>query len=279
MPRDIAPLTNGLNETTPGNQNDIYSLLAAWNKSIEAALEHGGGNRFREVMKQYHARVIDLVDVAATNEGIDWAFLEDAPTCIHRGVGDHYCSSVLANVVARCVIRTWVTADVSSIPSWALNYLAALTSDEDGDWAFESAGVYGWGVGHPDVAVIDWTVERAETEDDWAILDILEHVAFADPHAAITLLERLLRSPDVTEDIEYLGMLESPLEQNFPDFPEHWEPHTELDYSVSFTDDQIDRLLALLGDTIPADRLRYFDQDFAFDLQRAADEYGSDAPA
>jgi len=81
------------------------------------------------------------------------------------------------------------------------------------------------GVGHPDVAVIDWTVERAETEDEWAILDILEHVAFADPDAAITLLERLLRSPDVNEDIEYLGVLESPLEQDFPDFPEYWE-HT-----------------------------------------------------
>jgi|AntDeeMinimDraft_4_1070355.scaffolds.fasta_scaffold02151_5 hypothetical protein len=278
MPRDITPLTNALDETTPGNQNDIYALLAAWNKSIEAALERGGGSRFREVMKQYHARVIDLVDVAATNEGIDWAFLKDCTDAYPPGVGDHHCSSVLANVVARCVIRTRITAGVSSIPSWALDYLAAITIDEDGDWAFESAGVYGWGVGHPDVAVIDWTVERAETEDEWAILDILEHVAFADPDAAITLLERLLRSPDVNEDIEYLGVLESPLEQDFPDFPEYWEPHTELNYSVSFTDDQLDRLLALLGDTIPADRLRYFNQDFAFDLQRAADEYGSDAP-
>ena len=111
-----------------------------------------------------------------------------------------------------------------------------------------------------------------------AILDILEHVAFADPDAAITLLERLLRSPDINEDLEYLTMLELPLEQDFPDFPEYWEPHTELTYSVSYTDDQIDRLLALLGETISADRLRYFDQDFAFDLQRAADEYGSDTP-
>jgi hypothetical protein len=29
MPRDIAPLTNALDETASGNQNDVYSLLAA----------------------------------------------------------------------------------------------------------------------------------------------------------------------------------------------------------------------------------------------------------
>ena len=278
MPRDIAPLTNALDETTPGNQNDVYSLLAAWNTSIEATLERSDESRFREVMKQFHARVIGLVDAAATNEGIDWAFLGECTDAYPPGVGDHHCSSVLANVVARCVIRTRITEGVDEIPAWALEYLAAITFDEDGDWAVESAGAYGWGVGHSDVAVIDRTVERAETEDDWVILDILEHVAFADPDAAITLLERLLRSPDVDEDIEYLGVLESPLEQDFPDFPEYWEPHTELDYSVTFTDDQIERLLALLGETVPPDRLRYFNQDFAFDLQRAADEYGSDTP-
>jgi hypothetical protein len=42
MPRDIAPLTNALDETTPGNQTDVYTLLAAWDTSIEAALERGG---------------------------------------------------------------------------------------------------------------------------------------------------------------------------------------------------------------------------------------------
>jgi hypothetical protein len=184
---------------------------------------------------------------------------------------------VLANVVARCVIRTRINEGVGEIPAWALDYLAAITVDEDGDWAVGSAGAYGWGVGHPDVAVLDRTVERAETENDWSTLDILGHVAFADPDAGITLLERLLRSPDVIEDIEYIGVLESPLKQDFPDFPEYWEPHTELKYEVTFTDDQIDRLLAFLGDIIPPDRLRYFDDSYTFNLQRAADEYGADS--
>lgn len=68
MPRDIAPLTNSLEESTPGMQNAVYSLLAAWDTSIEAALERGGGSRFREVMMQYLQQVVELVDTAATND-------------------------------------------------------------------------------------------------------------------------------------------------------------------------------------------------------------------
>lgn len=272
MPRDIAPLKNSLEGITPGSQTDVYSLLAAWDKSIEAALEHGGGSRFREVMFQNLDSVIDLVDTAAMKKEIDWAFLEDCVNAYPPGAADHHCSSVLANVVARCVIRTRIDRGVDEIPAWALNYLAAITFDEDGDWAGESAGAYGWGVGHPDVAVIDRTLERAETEDDWSVLDILQHAAFADPDAAITLVERLLRSPETIEDLEYLEMLEPAFKQDFPDFPEYWEPQVELEYEVTFTDEQLDRLLAVLEDTIDHDRLRRFDDDFTFDLQRAADE-------
>lgn len=274
MPRDIAALTRALEDTTLGYQRDVYGLLAAWNQSIETALERGGGSRFREVMGQYLEEVIDLVDAAATNDGIDWTFLEDCVDAYPPGVGDHYCSSVLANVVARCVIRTRIRAAVEDIPAWALEYLASITMDEDGDWAWESAAAYGWGVSHPDVAVLDRTVERAETGDDWSVLDILEHVTFADPDAGITLLERLLRSTDTVEDLEFLGMLEPLFERDFPNFPEYWEPHSELEYHVTFTDDQLDRLLILLGDTVNPDRLRHFNEHFAFDLQRAADEYG-----
>jgi hypothetical protein len=136
--------------------------------------------------------------------------------------------------------------------------------------------VYGWGVGHPDVAVIDQTVERAETEDQWSILDIVQHVGFADTDGAITLLPRLLHSSEIDADIDYIEVLEDPLEQDFPRFPEHWEPQTELDYSSTFTDEQLERLLALLGKTMSSERLRRFDSDLSFDLQRAADEFGSD---
>lgn len=277
MPRDIAPLRQALERTTPGERDGVYGLLAAWDQSIANALERGGGSRFREVMNQYHERVVDLVDAAATNGAIDWAFLQDCVDAYPPGVGDHHCSSVLSNVVARCVIRARIRDGVDAIPAWALDYLADITPDDDGDWALESSGAFGWGVGHPDVAVLDRIVEQAETGDDWWAMDVLQHVAFADPDAGITLLERLLRSPDVVEDLLFVEMLEPPLDRDFPRFPEYWEPETELDYEVTLTDDQVERLLAVLGETIHSDRLRQFDDTFEFDLSRAADEYGSAA--
>src|SRR6056297_736443 len=108
MAGDIAPLTNALEETTRGNQTDVYTLLAAWDKSIEAALERGGGSRFREVTKERRPKLIDMVDAAATDESgkVDWEFLQECTDAYPPGVDDHHCSQVLASVVARYVIRT-----------------------------------------------------------------------------------------------------------------------------------------------------------------------------
>ena len=59
MPRDIAPLASALEDATPGEQSDVYSLLAAWNQSIETALDRGGWSRLQEIRGQYLEDVID----------------------------------------------------------------------------------------------------------------------------------------------------------------------------------------------------------------------------
>ncbi|WP_138005491.1 hypothetical protein [Halalkalirubrum salinum] len=274
MPRDIAPLTSALEDTTPGEQSDVYSLLAAWNQSIETALDRGGWSRLQEIRGQYLEEVIDFVDTAATTDGIDWAFLEECADAYPPGVGDHHCSSILANVVARCVIRTRIREGVDAIPTWALEYLADVTVEDDSEWAWESTAAFGWAVGHPEIAVLDRTLERAESGDESWAMGILEHATFADPEAGIDLLERLLDSPDVVEDLLFVSCLHAPFEQNFPDFPQYWVPDTELDYHVEVSDDLHERLLAIIGQSIDPGRLRHFDGSYRFDLERAADEYG-----
>ncbi|WP_277543738.1 hypothetical protein [Haloarcula laminariae] len=278
MPRDIAPLTNALEETAPGNQTDVYTLLAAWDKSVEAALERGGGSRYREVTKEHRPRVIDLVDTATTDESgeTDWTSLQECTDAYPPGVDDHHCSQVLASVVARYVIRTRINQGPDAIPEWTVDYLMEITMDADTEWAWESAAAVGWAVGHSDAAVLDQVVDRTDTESEPWAMGILEHVAFADPDAGITLLERLLDSPDTREDLTFLRSLERLLKQDLPNFPQYWEPQTELEYSVSFTEDQLDRLLEVLGAAVHPKRLAKFDDQFEFDLQRAADEYGSD---
>ncbi len=276
MPRDIAPLTNKLADATPGEQSDVYSLLAAWDQSIKTALDRGGGSRFQEVMRRYLEDIIDLVDAAATVDGIEWAFLEECVEAYPPGVGDHYCSSILANVVARCVIRTRVREGVEAIPTWTLDYLADVTMEEDGEWAWESAAAFGWGVGHPEVTVSDRTLDRANDGDTSWAMGVLEHLTFADPEAGVDLLDRLLQSSETVEDLLFVSRLEPVFEQDFPDFPQYWDPQQELDYRVVMSDEVHERLLAVVGESIHPERLRQFDDSYRFDLERAADEYAAE---
>jgi len=157
---------------------------------------------------------------------------------------------------------------------WTLEYLAGVTVEDDSEWAWESTAAFGWAVGHSEVAVLDRALERAESGDESWAMGVLKHVTFVDPVAGVDLLERLLQSPDVVEDLLFVSCLGAVLEQNFPDFPQYWEPQTELDYEVEFSDDVSERLLAVIGESIDPDRLRHFDDSYRLDLQRAADEYG-----
>ena len=274
MARDIAPVTNALEDATSGEQSDVHSLLAAWDQSVETAIDRGGWSRLQEIREQYLEEVIDLVDTATTIDGIDWAFLQECVDAYPPGVGNHHCSSILVNIVARCVIRTRIREGVDAIPAWALEYLAAVTVEDDGEWAWESTAAFGWAVGHSEIAVLDRAIERAESGDESWAMGILEHATFADPEAGIDLLERLLESPDVVEDLLFVSCLHAPFEQDFPDFPQYWEPDTELDYQVEISDDVRERLLAVVGRSIDPGRLRHFDGSYRFDLERAADEYG-----
>ena len=274
MPRDIAPLTTALENATPRDPSDVYDLLAAWNQSIETALNHGGWSRLKQIRRQYLEEVIDRVDTAATADGIDWTFLQECVDAYPPAVGDHHCSSILANVVARCVIRTRIREDVDTIPTRALEYLADITVEDDSEWAWESTAAFGWAVGHSEVAVLDRALERAENSDDSWAMGILTQATFADPDAGIDLLEHLLESPDVVEDLLFVDCLHAPFEQDFPDFPQYWEPDTELDYQVGISDDDRERVLAIIGQSINPSRLRHFDDSYPFNLERAANKYG-----
>ncbi|MFC7059903.1 hypothetical protein [Halovenus salina] len=217
------------------------------------------------------------MDTATTDESgeTDWTFLRECTDAYPPGVDDHHCSQILANVVARYVIRTRINQGPDAIPEWVVDYLMEITIDADTEWGWESAAAVGWAVGHSDRAVLDRVVDQTDTESEPWAMGILKHVTFADPEAGITLLERLLDSPDTREDLTFLRSLERPLKQDLPNFPQYWEPQTELKYEVSFTNEQMNRLLEVLGDAVHPKRLEKFDDQFAFDLQRAADGYGS----
>jgi hypothetical protein len=271
MPRDITPLTRALDAASPGNQADIYQLLAAWNTSIEAALETGPG-RTESVMQQHSEEVISLTDAAATRDKIDWEFLAECRNAYPAGVGDHVCTAILVNVISRCVIRTRITEDVTAIPPWALDYLATVAQGNDGLGNKLESSIFGWGIGHPENAVADRTVDRAASGDQRWAAAVLAHATVAAPNAGLALFEQLVQATEGDAPLHFLVSLEELHELSSLQLPEYWNPADEYNLEFELSDTQRDRVLTLVGDAMPVATLRGADPEFNFDLQRVADE-------
>ncbi len=90
-----------------------------------------------------------------------------------------HVSPVIENAVGRFVIRTRLEDGVAATPGEALAYLRAIPSarPSGADAAFEEAGTYGWGIGHPEEPVAD-LLARIATDDD---------VEFRVQHSILTL--------------------------------------------------------------------------------------------
>jgi len=277
MARDIAPLKQALDGATDGNQADIYTLLANWDTSMENALAQSG-DRFRDVFWNYLEETIELVDAAAVDGEPDWTFLQNCADAYPPAVGDHRCAVLIANVLGRCIIRTRIRRDVDAIPAWALDYLEHITLEDDKEIPSEESGAFGWGIGYEAVAVAERTLARAEADDELWASSVLTHAIFADAHAALELYEHLLQSPDTREDLQYVEGMQRIFEHPFPQSPRYWEPTAELASPGPLSPDATDHLLRILGENIHPKRLQQFDDLIAFDLTRAATEYGASEP-
>jgi hypothetical protein len=271
MPRDITPLTRTLDAATPGDQADVYQVLAAWNTSIEAALETGPG-RTESVMQQYYEEVLSLTDAAATSDGIDWEFLAECCDAYPAGVGDHVCTAILVNVIGRCVIRTRIEEEVGAIPPWALDYLATVAQGDDGLGNKLESSTFGWGIGHPESAVADRTVDRAASGDPRWAAAVLAHAIVAAPDAGLALFEQLVQATERDTPLHFLASLEELHEGSILQLPEYWNPADKYNLEFELSDAQRDRVLTLVGDAVPVATLRGADTEFNFDLQRAADQ-------
>jgi len=277
MTRDITLVKRALEQTTPGDQTDMYQLLAAWNTSIEAALE-AGAIRVEVMMHQYFEDVLSLTDATArsSESEIHWEFLADCCEAYPSGTGDHFCSSILVNIVGRCVIQCRIKNGVEAIPPWALEYLTAVSTKNDGIKNELEASTVGWGIGHPTVAVGQKTINRAAAgENDWAMA-VLEHAVYADPDAGISLFEQLVREPEVDRPLQFLEPLDMGWQQSRPPLPDFWESADSYEWEIEFSQTQRNQILDILRDVVPATRLREADHAFTFDLKRVAETMEKD---
>ena len=247
----VAELDTLLDRFSDGDRAALHETLVEFESVLSAALEEDdGGDTYRDMFWPYHERVSDALDEAARSAG--WSFLEDVIDAHDPTVDDEIplVTPTIANAVGRNLIRTRLTDGVSAIPVAALEYLdgVAVAAAETADITREEVHAYGWGIGHPDHSVADRLRVRA-SEDIFLVNPTLEHAFYADQHAAVDLLESLVRDKSIDgtfsrparEDMPYRRYLLDCVyglktDDHWPGMPRYYDWHEEFDDTFELDD-------------------------------------------
>ena len=230
-------LDEHLAQTQSGSVDGAVMLLAQFEQNLYRALEYGdGGNRFRDVFWAYYEPITEALDTVARAEG--WPVLLDLIDAYDPRAQDAIPigSAPLTNAVARSLIRTRLTQDVSAIPAAALSYLSAMPrlDGEEAESTWEESMHYGWAIGHPHQPVAETIRDLVSVDVIWASAAAYRAL-YADQHAAVDLfVEVIKRAP--AEDrplvVDQLSHLEG--EPDWELFPRYWDVHEEFEGDFSF---------------------------------------------
>lgn len=239
----------------------VYRLIGTFNAALTTALnQDDGGDRYRDVYWSYYEDVANSVDEAAKQEG--WSLLVDLAEA-YSPVADEEVSlgtPAIQNAVGRHIIRTRVREGVDAIPPAVLEFLEnvvdyAVSGD---DIAREEAHTYGWGIGHPDYPIAD-RLQEAVSEHPYWVHAAVEHALYADQHAAVELLDRIVTEGQVDESMHMPGgslaryMLDCVAgpdsDTHWPTIPRYWDWHDELAYEFAWDSDVEHHIHRLVEET------------------------------
>ncbi|WIV66382.1 hypothetical protein [Natrialbaceae archaeon AArc-T1-2] len=206
------------------------TALARYERELEAALERDdGGESYRAVFWTYYEPVVESIDAVAREDG--WPFLlEVAEAYDHREDGTlSDATAVVANVVARSVIRARLTEGVDAIPVAALTYLGSIPTFDDGSFeiAWEESQHVGWAIGHPEYSLEETVLEAVEDDDIWAGAATFRALHTDQEAAAPLYAEVIRRADDVGFVLDRLAHLEGI--PNWSVFPRGWDVDAEFD--------------------------------------------------
>ena len=208
----------------------VVTALVRYERELEGALERDdGGEAYRAVFWTYYEPLVEAVDAVAREDG--WPFLLDvAGAYDHREDGAlSDATAVVANVVARGVIRTRFTEGVAAVPVEAPAYLGSIPTFDDGSFeiAREESHHVGWAIGHPEYPLEETVLEAVADDDIWAGAAAFRAL-HADQEAAAPLYcDVLRRADDAGFVLERLAHLEG--EYNWSVFPRGWDVDAEFD--------------------------------------------------
>ena len=234
------------------------TALARYERELESTLERDDdGDAYRAVFWTYHEPTVAAVDAAARTEG--WSFLLDvADAYDHREEGAlSDATGVVANVLARGVIRTRLAEGVAAVPVDAVAYLGSIPRfyEDSFETAWEESQHVGWAIDHPEYAVEDAVLDVVEYDEIWAGAAAYRAL-HADQEAAAPLYADVIRrADDVTFVLDQLAHVES--EPDWSLFPRGWDVDAEFDreFSVTLQDSVERQLRAAVAETGYADRL------------------------
>lgn len=221
-----------------GNLMGAVTAVAHLERELTRAAERHTGETFRDIFWGYYEPTVKAVDTVAQMEG--WPFLADLMSAYdHREAGElSEVTGVIANVVAREVVRIRLTDDVGAIPRDALAYLHTIPEYETSRFeiAWEESQHCGWGIGHPTVPVAEIIRDRIGSQDSWVCGAALSAL-YADQYCGVKLYCEVLRTSDEREfAADRLSRLEG--DPPWELFPRGSDLYSEFDCDLTFTFDE-----------------------------------------
>ena len=241
-------------ETTQNGDDETaaVSLLANYERELRETLDvDDNGDSYRAVFWTYYEPVVERIDSVCRTEG--WPFVTDVIDAYdHRE--DHELSdgtAVVANLVARSLIRTRLTDGVAMIPADAVEFLGSIQAydTETFEIAAEESHHIGWAIGHPEIDVESRILSAVPDNDIWAAA-AAKRALYADQDSVSLYCELIETAEDIGFVFDTLAHIED--EPDWSVFTRGWDISEEFDRdcTVSFepeTEQQLRETITACG--------------------------------
>jgi len=256
--RGVDHLDELLDSIKGSEVDELQQAMETYESALASAHESGASERYREFSREYRKPLITAIDDATQAQG--WSFLEEFIEAYHPDTVDDFphVTTILQNVASRYLIRTRLADGIDAVPVAVLNYFDSILSEVEEGYDFINEGLhpYGWGIGHPDHSVADRIHDHA-AKDIFVVNPMLEHAFYADQHAAIEVLERIIRDDSIQRSMQHPTgeisearyLLDAPagaVSDFWPTMPRYWDWHEELEYTFELDGEGEQRLRDLV---------------------------------
>lgn len=144
-------------------------------------------------------------------------------------------TAVVANLVARSLIRTRLTEGVDAVPVNAVNFLASIQNYDTKAFeiAAEESHHIGWAIGHPEVDVEKRILDAVPDNDIWAAA-AAERALYADQTSVSLYCELIETTEEIGFVLDRLAHFEG--DPDWSLFPRYWDIEDEFDrdFTASF---------------------------------------------